>query len=152
MKNHYERHSANIQLLFLMLSIKLFILHTRKCVNLMLVRFTYKIMLLTLMKDYIGPNGSAVPAQVKDSGSQSYKIEFCPKVVGEHKIAVSYLRTPVAGSPFSCKVYDIKAIKVKSVPKGTVGQQVTFIGKCFMFYVHLLFENGEPNINPFGES
>lgn len=95
----------------------------------MLMRFTYKIMLLTLMKDYIGPNGSAVPAQVKDSGSQSYKIEFCPKIVGEHKIAVSYLRTPVAGSPFSCKVYDIKAIKVKSVPKGTVGQQVTFIGK-----------------------
>jgi len=84
------------------------------------------------MKDYIGPNGSAVPAQVKDSGSQLYKIEFCPKIVGEHKIAVSYLRTPVAGSPFSCKVYDIKAIKVKSVPKGTVGQQVTFIGKSIV--------------------
>ncbi|XP_050433144.1 filamin-A isoform X2 [Adelges cooleyi] len=74
-----------------------------------------------------GPNGSAVPAQVKESGTQSYKIEFCPKIVGEHKIAVSYLRTPVAGSPFSCKVYDINAIKVKSVPKGTIGQQVTFI-------------------------
>lgn len=99
-------------------------------VYLLLMRFIYIIMVLTLMKDYIGPNGSAVPAQVKDFGSQSYKIEFCPKVVGEHKIAVSYLRTPVAGSPFSCKVYDIKAIKVKSVPKGTVGQQVTFIGKC----------------------
>lgn len=84
------------------------------------------------MKDYIGPNGSAVPAQVKESGTQAYKIEFCPKIVGEHKIAVNYLRTPVAGSPFSCKVYDIKAIKVKSVPKGTVGQQVTFIGKYYI--------------------
>jgi hypothetical protein len=31
-------------------------------------------------------------------------------------------------------VYDIKAIKVKSVPKGTVGQQVTFIGKYIWFY------------------
>lgn len=97
-------------------------------------------MLLTLMKDYIGPNGSAVPAQVKDSGSHSYKIEFCPKIVGEHKIAVSYLRTPVAGSPFSCKVYDIKAIKVKSVPKGTVGQQVTFIGKNHLKFFSINWE------------
>ncbi|KAK9504384.1 hypothetical protein O3M35_010726 [Rhynocoris fuscipes] len=75
----------------------------------------------------MGPSGQSVPAQVKDTGNQTAKVEFCPKVVGEHKIAVSYRQVPVAGSPFSCKVYDVHAIKVKPVVMGTVGQPVTFL-------------------------
>ncbi|KAG8281178.1 hypothetical protein J6590_063971 [Homalodisca vitripennis] len=74
-----------------------------------------------------GPSGQSVPAQVKDAGGQTFKVEFCPRVVGEHKIAVNYRQVAVAGSPFSCKVYDVNAIKVKSVQRGTVGQPVTFL-------------------------
>jgi len=68
-----------------------------------------------------------VPAQVKDTGNQTARVEFCPRVVGEHKIAISYRQVPVAGSPFPCKVYDVNAIKVKPVAQGTVGQAVTFL-------------------------
>lgn len=73
-----------------------------------------------------------MPAQVKDAGGQTFKVEFCPRVVGEHKIAVNYRQVAVAGSPFSCKVYDVNAIKVKPVKRGTVGQPVTFLGKLFI--------------------
>lgn len=81
----------------------------------------------------LGPSGQSVPAQVKDAGGQTFKVEFCPRVVGEHKIAVNYKQVPVAGSPFSSKVYDVNAIKVKSVPRGTVGQPVTFLGELDLF-------------------
>lgn len=42
---------------------------------------------------------------------------------------VNYRGVAVAGSPFGCKVYDCKAIKVKNVEKGVVGKPVTFVGK-----------------------
>lgn len=73
------------------------------------------------------PNGQSIPAQVKDVGNSNFKIEFMPKIVGEHKININYGQMPVSGSPFSCKVYDVNAIKVKPVEKGIVGQPVTFI-------------------------
>ncbi|RZF46786.1 hypothetical protein LSTR_LSTR016057 [Laodelphax striatellus] len=75
-----------------------------------------------------GPTGQPVPALVKDSGPQCYKVEFTPRLVGEHRIAVNYQQVAVAGSPFLCKVYDVNAIKVKAVAQGTVGQPVTFLG------------------------
>ncbi|XP_072156699.1 filamin-B isoform X2 [Bemisia tabaci] len=74
-----------------------------------------------------GPTGQSVPAQVKDAGNQTFNVEFCPRIVGEHKISINYCQVPISGSPFSCKVYDVNAIKVKSVKKGTVGHPVTFI-------------------------
>lgn len=33
------------------------------------------------------------------------------------------------GSPFSCKVYDVGAIKVRDTERGIVGKAVTFLGK-----------------------
>ncbi|XP_049948482.1 filamin-A [Schistocerca serialis cubense] len=74
-----------------------------------------------------GPNGQSVPAQVKDTGSQTFHVEFTPRLTGEHRIAVAYRKVAVAGSPFSCKVYDVKAIKVKAVPKGVVSKPITFL-------------------------
>ncbi|KAJ8873544.1 hypothetical protein PR048_024362 [Dryococelus australis] len=74
-----------------------------------------------------GPNGQSVPAQVKDTGSQTFQIEFTPRVVGEHRILVAYRKVAVAGSPFSCKVYDVKAIRVKDVAKGVVAKPITFV-------------------------
>lgn len=70
-----------------------------------------------------------MPAQVKENGGGAYAIEFSPRIVGEHRIMVNYRGVAVAGSPFGCKVYDCKAIKVKNVEKGVVGKPVTFIGK-----------------------
>lgn len=74
-----------------------------------------------------GPNGQSVPAQVKDTGSQTFQVEFSPRVAGEHRIAVAYRKVAIAGSPFSCKVYDVKAIKVKDVAEGIVAKPITFI-------------------------
>lgn len=75
-------------------------------------------------------------AQVKDNGDHTFLAEFTPKVAGEHRIHVLYQGKPVGGSPFSCKVYDVSAIKVKEASKGVVGKPVTFLGKthhCQLF-------------------
>ena len=48
---------------------------------------------------------------------------------GEYMIQLKYRGQPIAGSPFSSKVYDIKKIRVKEIPREIViGKAVTFIG------------------------
>lgn len=79
--------------------------------------------------DLIGPNGQAVPAQVTDNKDTTCMVAFTPRLVGEHRISVSHGSLPVLGSPFSCKVYDVAAIKVKDAKRGVVGLPVTFLGK-----------------------
>lgn len=74
-----------------------------------------------------GPDGSLVPCALKDAGGRNLKVEFSPNRTGEHKIHVSYLGSPIAGSPFACKVFDIRQIKVRDVPRGVVGKPVTFV-------------------------
>ncbi|KAK0179966.1 hypothetical protein PV327_005658 [Microctonus hyperodae] len=74
-----------------------------------------------------GPNGQAVPAQVTDNKDTTCSVAFTPRVVGEHKISVSHRNVPVVGSPFSCKVYDVSAIKVKDAKRGVIGMPVTFL-------------------------
>ncbi len=88
---------------------------------------------------YAGPSlGHTVAAQVKDNGDQTFQAEFTPKVAGEHRIHVLYEGQPVAGSPFSCKVYDVTAIKVKEAAKGVVGKPVTFLGNSHIFNFFLI--------------
>lgn len=41
---------------------------------------------------------------------------------------MNYRNIPVVGSPFSCKVYDVAAIKVKDAKRGIIGMPVTFLG------------------------
>ncbi|XP_015587386.1 filamin-A isoform X2 [Cephus cinctus] len=74
-----------------------------------------------------GPNGQAVPAQVTDNKDTTCSVAFTPKIVGEHRISVSHRNVPVVGSPFSCKVYDVGAIKVKDAKRGVIGLPVTFL-------------------------
>ncbi|CAB3388551.1 Hypothetical predicted protein [Cloeon dipterum] len=74
-----------------------------------------------------GPNGQSVAAQVKDNGDNSFKVEFSPRSAGEHRIAVSVLREPVPGSPFACKAYDVRAIRVNAAATGCVAKPVTFL-------------------------
>ena len=76
-----------------------------------------------------GPTGLPVSAQVQDKGNQTFRVEYCPKVAGEHKIHVAYMGESIPGSPFSCKVYDVEAIKVRPTERGMVGKPVTFLGK-----------------------
>ncbi|PSN34738.1 hypothetical protein C0J52_17746 [Blattella germanica] len=109
----------------------------------------YPLLRLTLT----GPNGQSVPAQVKDTGSQTFQVEFSPRVAGEHRIAVAYRKVAIAGSPFSCKVYDVKAIKVKDVAKGIVAKPITFLGlekvavnRAAMFCVEADPSLGRPDV------
>ncbi|XP_066943284.1 filamin-A isoform X1 [Macrobrachium rosenbergii] len=74
-----------------------------------------------------GPNGLPVPAQVRDNGDHTFKVEFAPKSAGEHRIHVAYSGEAIPGSPFSCKVYDVSAIKVRPVDRGMVAKPVTFL-------------------------
>ena len=71
-----------------------------------------------------------VPAQVRDNGDHTFRVEFAPKSAGEHRIHVAYSGEAIPGSPFSCKVYDVSAIKVRPVDRGMVAKPVTFLGKC----------------------
>lgn len=50
-------------------------------------------------------------------------------LVGEYRTHVLINGSPIADSPFITKVYDVKQIKVKEIPKGIIGKPVTFIGK-----------------------
>lgn len=93
----------------------------------------------------IGPNGQAVPAQVTDNKDTTCSVAFTPRVVGEHRISVSHRNVPVIGSPFSCKVYDVTAIKVKDSKHGVIGMPVTFLGivaivnnilKSIIYYIY----------------
>lgn len=92
----------------------------------------------------IGPNGQAVPAQVTDNKDTTCTVAFTPRVVGEHRIAVSHRNVPVVGSPFSCKVYDVTAIKVKDSKRGVIGMPVTFLGifyyLCYLnIFIYVIF-------------
>lgn len=79
--------------------------------------------------DGVGPGGQSVPTQVQPLGNGQFSAEFVPRLVGEHRISVSVSGVPTAGSPYSAKVYDVQAIKVKESPTGVVGKPVTFLGK-----------------------
>ncbi|CAH1991491.1 unnamed protein product [Acanthoscelides obtectus] len=59
------------------------------------------------------PGGQAVPTQVQPVADGQFRAEFIPRVVGEHRVAVSVKSQPVAGSPFAAKAYDVNAIRWK---------------------------------------
>ncbi|XP_035227901.1 filamin-A-like, partial [Stegodyphus dumicola] len=74
-----------------------------------------------------GPDGSNIPYKIKDLPENAVKVEFSPLKTGEYSIHVLVNSSPVGESPFITKVYDLKQIKVKEIPRGTVGKPVTFI-------------------------
>ncbi|EEC09954.1 conserved hypothetical protein [Ixodes scapularis] len=74
-----------------------------------------------------GPEGSPVPCSLKDIGDRNLRVEFSPVRTGEHKVHVSHLGSPIPSSPFTCKVFDTRQIKVRDIPKGFVGKPVTFV-------------------------
>ncbi|GIZ01212.1 filamin-A [Caerostris extrusa] len=68
-----------------------------------------------------------VPYKIKDLSDNSLKVEFSPLKTGEYRIHILMNGNPINDSPFATKVYDVKQIKVKEIPKGTIGKPVTFI-------------------------
>lgn len=76
-----------------------------------------------------GPNGQVLPATLKqEAHSTAVTIEFYPLMPGEHLIHLSYKGAPIPGSPFSSKVYDIRQIRVKEMPKeAPINKTVTFL-------------------------
>lgn len=72
--------------------------------------------------------GNTMPVTTKQE-ADCVKIEFTPRSPGEHAIHLSYKGMPLPGSPFATKVYNIKEISVKEMPKEiVVGKPVTFLG------------------------
>ena len=80
------------------------------------------------------PTGSTIPATLKQElHSTNVTIEFFPREPGEHQIHLKYRGTPLPGSPFSCKVYDIRQIGVKEMPSEIIaGKPVTFLGQSLV--------------------
>ncbi|RWS15635.1 Filamin-B-like protein [Dinothrombium tinctorium] len=78
------------------------------------------------------PNGETVPVSLRTIDS-SVIAEFTPLISGEHLIDIEYNASKLMGSPFSSKIYDIKQIKIREIPKEViVGKPVTFLGAPFM--------------------
>ncbi|XP_054168385.1 filamin-C-like [Oppia nitens] len=75
------------------------------------------------------PTGQPIATTIKkDTHSDLTFLEFMPTVPGEYAIQLKYKGIAIMGSPFSSKVYDIKRICVKEIPREIViGKAVTFI-------------------------
>lgn len=50
-------------------------------------------------------------------------------ILGEYHINILVNGIPLDESPFITKVYDVKQIRVKEIPKGIIGKPVTFVGR-----------------------
>lgn len=84
-----------------------------------------------------GPSGQILPVSLKTDPKvpSNLSVSFLPREAGEHLIHLVYNGMSLSGSPFKTKVYNIKEICVKEMPKEiVVGKPVTFLGKkrsCF---------------------
>lgn len=77
------------------------------------------------------PTGTNLPVTLKQElQTSNVTIEFYPRDPGEHLIHLKYRGTNLPGSPFGCKVYDIRQIGVKEMPSEIIaGKPVTFLGQ-----------------------
>ena len=83
---------------------------------------------------------------VGGSEKDTFAVEFVPKTVGDHKVHwsnnqsidqsinksilqvhVRFAGADVEGSPFTCRVYDARCIRVSDIPAGVLGKNVTFV-------------------------
>lgn len=77
-----------------------------------------------------GVTGQSLPVTMKQDMNSNVTIEFYPREPGEHLIHLKYRGSQLPGSPFSCKVYDIRQIGVKEMPSEIIaGKPVTFLGQ-----------------------
>ncbi|GAU89920.1 hypothetical protein RvY_02412-2 [Ramazzottius varieornatus] len=74
------------------------------------------------------PNGAKLPVKLSQQGkSGAVRGEFVPKVVGPHRVEVTFVGSPISGSPWTCEVYDPSMIKIKDFPENVyVGETNAF--------------------------
>ena len=96
---------------------------------------------------FIDPQNNPVAYAMTGSQSAGWAVEWRPTQIGTHVIDVKYGRTPVAGSPFICKVHDLSKVIILQREgatgldvDGIPGEDVVFYGQ-FSFVVHILLQS-----------
>ncbi|KAK7485457.1 hypothetical protein BaRGS_00023267, partial [Batillaria attramentaria] len=79
-----------------------------------------------LTVDITGPDGRNVPARMRDMGNGSYKVDWTPSAVGNHRVQIEYAGVPIGGSPYSVQVFDASLVRVSNISQGFLGKPVTF--------------------------
>lgn len=74
----------------------------------------------------VSPSRQVVPTSVSRQSPGVYDVEFVPKEIGTYKISVSYEGLKVAGSPYTCHVYDPSCITVSPIDPVAAGHLVEF--------------------------
>jgi len=73
------------------------------------------------------PGGETLPLSVKAVTSNQQEVEYVPMEVGAHHVHVMLDGQPVAGSPFTCNVYDVGKVIVSGIDEEHLtAQPVTF--------------------------
>ncbi|CAH1781771.1 unnamed protein product [Owenia fusiformis] len=78
-----------------------------------------------LVAEVTSPNGYKVPVQISGNSSSSFRAEYTPTEVGQHKVSVKYAEVDISGSPFYPYVYDVNQVNVSKMSRGFAGQPVT---------------------------
>ncbi|OQV23311.1 Filamin-B [Hypsibius exemplaris] len=76
----------------------------------------------------VAPNGTKLPVKLSQQGkSGDIKAEFVPKIVGPHRVEVTFVGAPVSGSPWTCEAFDPSLVRVKDFPESCyVGETGAF--------------------------
>ncbi|GBN87324.1 Filamin-A [Araneus ventricosus] len=74
------------------------------------------------------PNGSPLPVKCYQQKDGSLLAEWPAQQAGNHKIEVLYAGKPIAGSPFSCQVFDATKVTLQKIKTTTfaVGENISF--------------------------
>ncbi|XP_076435460.1 filamin-B-like isoform X2 [Babylonia areolata] len=79
-----------------------------------------------LTADVTGPDGRSIPARLHDNGNGTYKVDWVPGAVGDHRVVVAYAGVPIGGSPYTVQVYDASLVTVSSIGQAFIGKPLTF--------------------------
>lgn len=74
----------------------------------------------------LSPSAIHLPINLTGSLPEKIQATFTPTEVGPHSISINLDGEPVAGSPFSCNVYNAGRVKIAGLKDGNVGEPITF--------------------------
>lgn len=64
----------------------------------------------TILLSFSGPAGQFVRCEMRGGYSGSWTVRWTPDELGVYVIDVEYGQSPVVGSPFACKVFDLSKV------------------------------------------
>ncbi|KAL8600676.1 hypothetical protein ACOMHN_006742 [Nucella lapillus] len=79
-----------------------------------------------LTSEVTGPDGRSIPVHLHDAGNGTYKVDWVPNSVGDHRVQVAYAGVPIAGSPYTVQVYDASKVTVSTIGQAFVGKPLSF--------------------------